>query len=64
MSQDHNMMVLAENAILYANQDRFHLSDINELVKHAEEYFWAGEFENAYTTAGDALKRVHANERR
>ena len=64
VSQDHNMMLLAETAILYANQDRFHLSDINELVKHAEEYFRAGEFENAYTTAGDAIKRVHANERR
>ena len=62
--QDHNMAVLAENAIVYANSDRFHLSDINELVKHAEEYFRAGEFENAYTTVGDALKRVHANERR
>lgn len=64
VKQDHNMMVLAENAIVYANSDRFHLSDINELVKHAEEYFRAGEFENAYTTVGDALKRVHANEKR
>lgn len=64
VKQDLNMMKLAENAIIYANADRFHLSDINELVKHAEEYFRNGEFENAYTTVGDALKRVHANERR
>ena len=64
VNQDHNMAMLAENAIVFANSDRFHLSDINELVKHAEEYFRAGEFENAYTTVGDALKRVHANERR
>ena len=64
VKQDHNLAMLAENAILYANSDRFHLSDINELVKHAEEYFRAGEFENAYTTVGDALKRVHANEKR
>ena len=64
VKQDLNMMVLAENAILYTNSDRFHLSDINELVKHAEEYFRNGEFENAYATAGDALKRVHANEKR
>ena len=62
--QDHNMAILAENAIVFANSDRFHLSDINELVKHAEEYFRAGEFENAYTTVGDALKHVHANEKR
>ena len=64
VKQDHNMAMLAENAIVYANSDRFHLSDINELVKHAEEYFRAGEFENSYTTVGDALKRVHANEKR
>jgi len=62
--QDYNMSLLAEEAIVYANSDRLHLSDINELVKHAEEYFRAGEFENAYKTAGDALKRVHANEKR
>lgn len=64
VKQDLNMAILAENAIVFANSDRFHLSDINELVKHAEEYFRAGEFENAYTTVGDALKRVHANEKR
>lgn len=64
VKQDYNMSVLAENAIVFANSDRFHLSDINELVKHAEEYFRSGEFENAYTTVGDALKRVHTNEKR
>ena len=64
VKQDLNTMILAERTILFSNPDRFHLSDINELVKHAEEYFRSGEFENAYTTAGDALKRVHANEKR
>ena len=64
VKQDYNLMTLAEKAILFANSDRFHLSDINELVKHSEEYFRAGEFENAYATAGDALKRVHTNEKR
>ena len=64
VKQDRNLAILAENAIVFANSDRFHLSDINELVKHAEEYFRAGEFENAYTTVGDALKRVHTNEKR
>ena len=64
ISQDYNMQVLAENTILYANRDRFHLSDINDLVKQAEQMFAQGDFEQSYTTAGEALKRVHANDKK
>jgi len=64
ISQDYNMQVLAENTILYANRDRIHLSDINDLVKQAEQMFSQGDFEQAYTTAGDALKRVQGNDKK
>lgn len=64
ISQDYNMQVLAENTILFANRDRFHLSDINDLVKQAEQMFAQGDFEQAYTTAGDALKRIHNNDKK
>ena len=65
ISQEYNMMVLAENAILYANRNRIHLSDINQLVAQAEEFFRKGEFEHAYIVAGNALQKVKLeNERK
>lgn len=65
ISQDYNMMVLAENAILYANRNRVHLSDINQLVCQAETFFEKGDFEHAYVVAGSALQKVKLeNERR
>ena len=65
ISQDFNMMVLAENAILYANRNRVHLSDINQLVTQAETFFAKGDFEHAYIIAGNALQKVRLeNERK
>lgn len=58
ISQDYNMMLLAENAILYANRDRGHLNDINQLVAQAETFFMKGDFEQAYIIAGNVLKKV------
>lgn len=63
--QDHHMMVVAENAILFSNRDRVHMNDVNELVKQAEQFFNNGEFEKSYQKAGEALNRVKAiNERK
>lgn len=61
ISQEHNMMTLAENAIMYANRGRSHLSDIDQLVSQAETFFKEGEFEQAYIIAGNALKKIRAN---
>lgn len=56
--QDYNMMVLAENAILFANRHRYHLSDVDSLLNQAETYFENGDFQNAYVLAGDTLKKI------
>ena len=61
IAQEHNMMTLAENAIMYANRGRAHLSDIDQLVSQAETFFNEGEFEQAYVIAGNALKKIRAN---
>ena len=61
IAQEHNMMTLAENAIMYANRGRSHLSDIDQLVSQAETFFKEGEFEQAYIIAGNALKKIRAN---
>lgn len=64
ISQEHNMMTLAENAIMYANKGRSHLSDIDQLVAQAETFFNEGDFEQAYIIAGNALKKIRANNER
>lgn len=58
VSQDYNMMLLAENAIIFANRHRNHLSDIDTLLSQAETYFENGDFENAYVLAGNTLKKI------
>ena len=58
VSQDHNMAILAENAIMYANRHRHHLSDIDALLNQAETYFQNGDFENAYVVSGNVLKKI------
>ncbi len=62
IAQDYNMMVLARNAILYANRDRYRLSDINALVKQAETLYNNGEFEQSYIIVGNALKTLKSVE--
>lgn len=58
IAQDYNMMILAKNAILYANRDRYRLSDINSIVKQAEGLYNNGEFEQSYIIVGNALKAL------
>ena len=61
IATEHNMMRLAENAIMYANKGRSHLSDIDQLVSQAETFFREGDFEQAYIIAGNALNKIKAN---
>ncbi|MCR5332401.1 MAG: septation ring formation regulator EzrA [Bacilli bacterium] len=58
IAQDYNMKVLAENAILYANRDRNHFADIDNLVSQAENLYNNGEFEQSYVIAGSALEKI------
>ena len=55
------MMLLAESAIIYTNKARSHLGDIDQIVAQAEEFFKDGDFEQAYIIAGNALRKVKAN---
>lgn len=60
ISQDNNMRILAMNAVLYANRDRHHFSDIDNLAKQAESLYNSGEFEQSYVVAGSALEKVRS----
>lgn len=64
IDQETNLKNLAENAILYANKARSHLGDIDQLVAQAETFYKEGDFEQAYIIAGNALKKVNANNER
>ena len=58
VNSDYNLMVLAENSILYANRHRYHLSDVDAQLNQAETYFENGDFQNASVLAGNVLKRI------
>lgn len=58
VAQDYSMMILAENAILYANRHRYHLSDIDQLINLAETDFVNGNFEHASISTSNALKKI------
>lgn len=61
ISEDYNMMLLAENAIVYANRDRHRTNDIDALITQAESLFNNGEFEQSYIAAGEVLNKIHQN---
>lgn len=58
VAQDYSMMLLAENAILFANRHRYHLADVNNLLSQAETYFENGDFEKSYSLTGSVLKKI------
>ena len=58
VSEDYNMMVLAESSILYANRHRYHFSDVDAQLAQAETYFHNGDFQHASMMASSVLKRI------
>ena len=58
VAQDNSMMILAENAIIYANRHRHHLADIDQLITLAETDFVNGDFERASINTSNALKKI------
>ncbi|MFA5421228.1 MAG: septation ring formation regulator EzrA [Bacilli bacterium] len=58
IESDNNMVALAESAILFANRDRQHLSDIHHLVLQSEAHFFAANFEKAYVDTTNALRKL------
>ena len=61
VSQDYNMMLLAESSILYANRHRYHLSDVDSQLSQAETYFQNGDFQTDSIMASNILKRIKEN---
>lgn len=55
--KETDLLKVAEAAIVYANRDRHHLSDVNTVIKQSEQLFFEGEFEKSYIQTGDLLKR-------
>ena len=58
IAHDYNLMLLAENSILFANRHRYHLSDVDTQLTQAEAYFENGDFETPANMAGAILKRI------
>ena len=50
---------LAESAIVYANRDRIHQTDVNQQLSVLENEFYAGEFEKVYKDASSLYNRAH-----
>ena len=48
----------AEAAILFANRDRRHLGEINDMLKQIETYYFSGDFRRATGETNLCLKRI------
>lgn len=53
---------LAESAIVYANRDRNHQTDVHQQLCVLEQSFFSGEFMKTYHDANAIYKRMHAEE--
>lgn len=53
---------LAESAILYANRDRNHQSDVHQQLTILESQFFQGEFEKVYHDASAIYRRMHVED--
>ena len=53
---------LAESAIVYANRDRKHQTDVHQSLNQLETLFFDGEFEKVYRDASAIFNRNHVEE--
>lgn len=58
ISQDYNMMCLAESAIVYANKNRNNFTEIDQLLSQAEIFFENGDFVKSNEIAKEALNKI------
>lgn len=54
---------LAESAVVFANRDRNHQSDVSQQLDVLDEQFFTGDFENVYHSATGIFHRSHVEER-
>ena len=55
-------MQLAESAVVYANRDRNHQTDVDQQLRNLEEIFFTGEFDKVYRDATTIYRRNHVEE--
>ena len=55
-------MKLAESAVVYANRDRNHQSDVNQALLELENSFFEGDFDKVYRDATVIYRRNHVEE--
>ena len=55
-------MQLAESAVIYANRDRSHQSDVDAQLNLLETEFAAGQFEKVYKEATALYRKNHVEE--
>lgn len=58
VTSDYEQARLADSAILYANRDRRHLGEINDMIKQIETLYYSGDFSRAYSETTNCLKRI------
>lgn len=58
----YRQMQLAESAVVYANRDRAHQSDVDQQLNQLETEFAAGQFETVYREATNIYRKNHAEE--
>ncbi len=58
IEQENSFATLTESLVVYANRERYHLSDIKDLLGQVETSFFDGEFERSYLDAGNATKKL------
>lgn len=58
----HRQCQLAESAIVFANRDRNHQTDVSQQLDILDEQFFAGDFENVYHAATSIFHRSHVEE--
>ena len=54
---------LAESAVVYANRDRNHQTDVHQQLSVLENDFFKGEFANVYKNANSIYNRSHVEEK-
>ena len=62
IEEKYCQMQLAESAVIYANRDRAHQSDVDQQLNQLEVEFAAGEFDKVYREATNIYRKNHAEE--
>jgi septation ring formation regulator EzrA len=62
VAKEVSVAELAESAIVYANRDRIHQTDVHQQLNLCEKEFYQGDFDRAYHDVIELLKSQHVDE--